>query len=205
MSYRTPITEADLHAYVDGQLSAVRRQEVEAYLVENPEAAAQVKYYRDINQGLRALYDPVLSESLPPQLNVVPRPRRWPVRAATALAWVALGAVLGWALKPATQSTAPGPQELLAHPAAYAHRVYAVEKSHPVEVSAENEQHLIKWLSRRLDTPHQGPEPRCARIHACRRVAVAFKRPHGGPVHVSESRRPTDHALHPSRGLEQRG
>ncbi len=157
MTYRTPITEADLHAYVDGQLNAARRQEVESYLAENPEAAAQVRHYRDINQGLHALYDPVLSEPLPPQLSVTPRPRRWPVRAAAALGGVALGAVLGWVLKPTVLSIEPGPQELLAQPAVYAHRVFAVEKLHPVEVTAADEQHLIKWLSRRLDTPLKAP------------------------------------------------
>ena len=157
MSYRTPITEADLHAYVDGQLSAARYQEVEEYLAENTDAAAQVKSYRDINQGLRALYDPVLSEPLPPSLSVTPRPRRWPVRVAAAFGWVTLGAVLGWVLKPTVLSIDLGPRELLAQPAVYAHRVFAVEKLHPVEVTAEDEQHLIKWLSRRLDTPLEAP------------------------------------------------
>lgn len=158
MSYRTPITEADLHAYVDGQLSAARRQEVEAYLAENPEAAAQVKYYRDINQGLRTLYDPVLSEPLPLQLSVTPRPRRWPVRVAAALAWVALGTVLGWVLKPTVVPDMESAlRAQLVQPAAFAHRVFAVEKLHPVEVAAEDEQHLIKWLSRRLDTPLKAP------------------------------------------------
>ena len=94
MNYRTPITEADLHAYVDGQLSPARRQEVEAYLAENPPAAAQVKCYRDINHGLHALYDPVLSEPLPPPLTAMPRPRPRLWRAAAALGWVALGALL---------------------------------------------------------------------------------------------------------------
>ena len=157
MNYRTPITEADLHAYVDGQLNPERRQEVAAYLAENPEAVAQVKSYRDFNQGLRALYDPVLSEPLPPQLRVMPRPRRRPWRVAAVFGWVALGAVLGWVLKPTVLSIEPGPRQLLAQPAVYAHRVFAVEKLHPVEVTAEDEQHLVKWLSRRLETPLKIP------------------------------------------------
>ena len=157
MNYRTPITEADLHAYVDDQLSPERRQEVAAYLAENPEAVAQVKSYRDYNQGLRALYDPVLSEPLPSLLSVLPRPRRGPWRVAAAFGWVALGAMLGWVLKPAAPAFEPGPQEILAQPAVYAHRVFAVEKLHPVEVTAEDEQHLVKWLSRRLETPLKVP------------------------------------------------
>ena len=37
-----PITEDDLHAYVDDQLDATRRIEVEEHLAHNPEAAARV-------------------------------------------------------------------------------------------------------------------------------------------------------------------
>jgi anti-sigma factor RsiW len=37
-----PITEDDLHAYVDDQLDATRRIEVEEHLAQNPEAAARV-------------------------------------------------------------------------------------------------------------------------------------------------------------------
>ena len=37
-----PITEADLHAFIDGQLEAARRVEVEDYLARHPDVAAQV-------------------------------------------------------------------------------------------------------------------------------------------------------------------
>lgn len=37
-----PLSEEDLHAYIDDQLDVARRVEVEAYLAERPEAAAQV-------------------------------------------------------------------------------------------------------------------------------------------------------------------
>ena len=36
------ITEADLHAFVDGQLEATRRIEVEDYLARHPDAAARI-------------------------------------------------------------------------------------------------------------------------------------------------------------------
>ncbi len=37
-----PITEADLHAFIDGQLEAARRIEVEDHLANHPDVAAQV-------------------------------------------------------------------------------------------------------------------------------------------------------------------
>ena len=38
----------------------------------------------------------------------------------------------------------------LAHRAAIAYAVYAPEVRHPVEVGAEQQEHLVKWLSKRL-------------------------------------------------------
>jgi anti-sigma factor RsiW len=39
---RHVVTEADLHAYVDGVLPLARAAEVEAYLAERPEEAARL-------------------------------------------------------------------------------------------------------------------------------------------------------------------
>lgn len=164
MSYRTPITEADLHAYVDGQLTDSRRREVEAYLAEHPHEAATVERDIEIRRELHALYDPVLSEPLPPPLDVRPR-RLFAVgaRLAAVLAWLVLGAAGGWALKTATApslDTPPVPMALdqdLVRPAAFAHQIYTTEKAHPVEVSARDEQHLVDWLSQRLRSPIRAP------------------------------------------------
>lgn len=45
----------------------------------------------------------------------------------------------------------------LAHHAALAHRVYAPEVRHPVEVGADQQDHLVAWLSKRLGTPLKPP------------------------------------------------
>ena len=42
MTQRDPVSEEDLHAYIDDQLDVARRVEVEAYLAERPDAAALV-------------------------------------------------------------------------------------------------------------------------------------------------------------------
>lgn len=157
MNAHTPITDADLHAYVDGALTAARRREVEAWLTENAEAAATVRRYQEINRDLHALYDPVLTEPLPPRLHV--RPRRVPWLAlAASVASLIVGAALGWALKPQPELLrAQDIEQQLVHPAAFSHRVYAAENLHPVEVRADQEQHLVQWLSRRLNTSIKAP------------------------------------------------
>lgn len=44
------------------------------------------------------------------------------------------------------------------HAASVAHAVFAPEKRHPVEVAAAEQQHLVQWLSRRLDKPLKVPD-----------------------------------------------
>lgn len=53
---RSPISEAELHALVDGALPASRRAHVEAYLAVNPAAAARVAAWRAQNVALRRLF-----------------------------------------------------------------------------------------------------------------------------------------------------
>jgi anti-sigma factor RsiW len=157
MSAHTPITDADLHAYVDGALEPARQREVEAWLATHPEAAASVARYREINDQLRALYDPVLAEPLPAQLQVRTRPLPW-FGIAAGIACAAFGATLGWTLKPAPELALHATiEQQLARPAAFSHRVYTAEKLHPVEVRADQEKHLVEWLSRRLNTDLKAP------------------------------------------------
>ena len=59
MNPHTPITDADLHAWVDGQLPADRAREVEAYLASRPDEARRAQAWRAQKEELRALFDPV--------------------------------------------------------------------------------------------------------------------------------------------------
>ena len=94
-----PITEADLHAYVDGRLPLARRAEVEAYLGARPEEAARLQAYAAQNDGLHALFDAVLDEPVPPQPAMSPCLRtgwrdgwQWSMAAGLAIALVSGGA-----------------------------------------------------------------------------------------------------------------
>jgi anti-sigma factor RsiW len=166
-----PVTEADLHAYVDGLLPLARQAEIEAWLAARPEEAARLAAYRSQNLELARLFDPVLDEPVPQAIRV-PAPRTlWgtgPVwRIAAALVLALLGAVGGWTLRGATDASdvmagiggaAPtGPDASLARQAAIAHVVYSPDVRHPVEIGADQEDQLVTWLSKRLGTPIRPP------------------------------------------------
>jgi len=152
-----PITDAYLHAYVDGQLSAAQRAEVEAYLDANPHKARQVQQYRMLNQQLHGRFDASMDEPLPEAVLALcqasapaPSPKLWWGRIAAAVAWLAVGGGAGWLL----HSGAERPQNVVTASAqqhAYdAHRFYVREGRHVVEVPAADKGHLMKWLSGRL-------------------------------------------------------
>jgi anti-sigma factor RsiW len=152
----THVQESDLQAYVDGVAEEPRRLEVEAYLAERPEEAERVRAYRAQSAALRALFDPVLAEPVPAALAARPAPRRW--RAAALAAGVLFaGVATGWI---ARGVLVPLPQAgmSLARSAAIAHAVYSPEVRHPVEVGADQEDHLVKWLSKRLGTDLRAPK-----------------------------------------------
>ena len=101
MNSNLPITEADLHAFVDGQLTPERQQEIAAYLASRPDEAQRVDSYRAQKRELRALFDPVLDEALPARLLRAARPRTpWYLQrlAAGVLIAIASGAT-GWGLR----------------------------------------------------------------------------------------------------------
>ena len=87
-------------------------------------------------------------------------------RAAIAAGWVAVGLgagmFAGWQLH-AWRTVAPVKAETgvgvpaFVKRAAVAHAVYSPEVRHPVEVGADQEQHLVAWLSKRLGTPLRAP------------------------------------------------
>ncbi|GGE09029.1 transcriptional regulator [Aureimonas endophytica] len=157
-----PVSEEDLHAYADGVLDAARHAEVEAHLAARPEEAARVETWRRQNETLRALYGPAASEPVPARLH----PRRLaaarPVpalpwrRLAAVLVLLALGAGAGWFGRGEFEAGAPAGS--LVAEAVAAHRLYAGEVVHPVEVRAEDSAHLKAWLSKRLSRPLALPD-----------------------------------------------
>ncbi|MGH7931246.1 MAG: anti-sigma factor family protein, partial [Candidatus Binatia bacterium] len=139
------ISETDLHSYIDGGLAEERRTEVETFLTSHSQEQARVTAYQEQNRLLHAFFDPVLGEPIPERWQTPMRRRRFPVKNfAAALAWIVVGGVLGWFLRDAiTSKSARGVD--FARQAALAHAVYTPEVRHPVEVTAEQEEHLVRW------------------------------------------------------------
>lgn len=156
---QAPISEADLQAYVDARLPESRRSEIEGFLAARPEEAARLAAYRTQGERLRAAFAPVLDEPVPERLTRAVRPRSARVlRVAAALALTALGGVLGWHLHGSfSERSAPQAIAPIAHDAAIAHATYSPEVRHPVEVGADQEPHLVAWLSKRLGAKVRAP------------------------------------------------
>lgn len=146
------VTEDEIQAYADGVLPEERRAAVEARLAAQPEEAESVEIYRRVRAQLRAAYDPVLSERLPPRFERLPRWPRFRVALASLAAGLALGIVAGWQIP----LTHPGAQ--MVHRAALAHTTYSGEVRHPVEVRADEQAHLVAWLSKRLGMKVTAPD-----------------------------------------------
>jgi anti-sigma factor RsiW len=170
---KPPLTDADLHAWVDGQLPESRRAEVEAYLAAQPAEAERVNAYRAQRDALRRHFNPVLEETLPAGLRrlaekpsvLVDLPKRpllerWSLqRIAAGLAIALLGGVAGWVGHGRYQGGERVAQMTpLPRQAAIAHVVYSPDVRRPVEVTADQEDQLVKWLSKRLGTPVRPPK-----------------------------------------------
>ena len=157
-----PVTEAELQAYVDGVLPPVRAAEIDEYLTQNEATAQRVAAYRAQNVELHDAYDELLVETLPERLRIgrMTRRRSWYPYAAAALLMLASGTA-GWHLHERFAGTRIQSTQI-ARVAAIAHVVYSPEVRHPVEVGADQEEHLVRWLSKRLGTnlkiPHLVPQ-----------------------------------------------
>ena len=97
---KIPVTEDELHAYVDNELPAERRGDVEAWLATHPDDAERVRSWRAMADALHARYDAVADEPVPKRLEIerlVRQPRKWiyGAIAATLVAFIAGGGV-GW-------------------------------------------------------------------------------------------------------------
>ncbi|HEY8334397.1 MAG TPA: anti-sigma factor [Tardiphaga sp.] len=155
-----PVTEDELHAYVDNELPAERRGDVEAWLAAHPDEAARVQSWRAMAEALHARYDSVADEAVPKRLELdrlVQTPRRWVYGAiaATLVAFVAGGSA-GWLAHGASAS--PSAFRHFTVDALDAHRLYVVEVRHPVEVAGSERAHLQQWLSKRVGYQIKAPE-----------------------------------------------
>src|ERR1700761_9849070 len=120
-----PVTEDELHAYVDNELPAERRADVENWLAAHPDDAERVQSWRTMAELLHARYDSVADEAVPRRLEIerlVQQPRKWiyGAMAATLLAFAA-GGGSGWMARGA--AAAPSSFQNFASDALGAHQL----------------------------------------------------------------------------------
>lgn len=153
-----------LMAYVDGQLTPARRDEVERWAAQDAAFAAEIAALQAQNQALRDALDPLLDEPIPASLLHAARPTRPWARVASMALWLSASALAG---SLATRAVMLGQESLVAQvqgegtmnfvrQAELAYAVYTPDVRRPVEV--RNGSDLTTWLSRRLHRPIAAPD-----------------------------------------------
>ncbi|WP_336490604.1 anti-sigma factor family protein [Methylobacterium nigriterrae] len=163
-----PLGEDDLQAMIDDRLDAERQEVVQAMLADRPELARHVSACRATQDALRARLRCKAEEPIPARLrmdSIAAAQRRarksWMRAAAVACLWTGLGGVAGWIANDLLGPDLPLVLSLrwaaMARDAIDAHRTFAVEVVHPVEVKANDQAHLAQWVAKRLG--HSVPIP----------------------------------------------
>lgn len=157
------VSEAELHAFVDGELGAEEHAEIEVLLAAGGPEQALVAELRDLNDAIRARYAGCLGAPVPPAMALPlsrfvrerPGPVRRLVRPAAGIALVVASAVAGY-LARGLIGQPRGPEAAFVATAMGAHTVYVPEVRHPVEVKAD-EAHLVRWLAKRVGADVRAP------------------------------------------------
>ncbi len=159
-----PVTADELHAFADGQLEGEDLAHLEDWLKDHPEDAEAVRAWQAQNQQIRATFSPY-EQSMPGDGRLVQDRPAKPVAnrgfgrtglAAAAICLFVAGAVTGHMLPFAT-NTDPADMQLHEQ-ASSAFLIYTSEVRHPVEVRAEEKDHLATWLGKRLGHKFSTPD-----------------------------------------------
>jgi anti-sigma factor RsiW len=158
-----------LSAWLDDELTGEQRAQVEAWLHDHPEDAARVRLWAADRDAVRARLAASIEEPVPTRLEQVVWSQAPSTASAGWLRWAAmvgafvLGAAAGagtmWKLQ---DDLGPVASRGWEHRAMVAHAVYVPEVRHPVEVAVHGktpedsralEEHLARWLTKRIDRP----------------------------------------------------
>lgn len=152
-----PITEDDLHGWVDNQLDPERRTQVQRHLDENPAEAERVAAYVAQRQALRAALASATGGAIPARLNphILREQRLWRRRmlwraAAAVVLALGLGGGGGWVLR---GTLAPNETDIatLVREAVANHVVYTADRRRPTELGEDQRDDLARWVSNRLN------------------------------------------------------
>jgi anti-sigma factor RsiW len=173
-----PVTEADLHAFLDEEIGAERRAKVAEHLEQKPLDAALVETWRAQNEALRGAFARIAREAVPLSLSLsqplTVRPTTVPINTrrldlartarqrrvaiASAIAFLAgsIAAATGAifvqhvpSLFRAEASISTSVGRRIATRAAAMYRTFANDRTRPVEIAAAQKAELGRWLSER--------------------------------------------------------
>ena len=161
------ISEAELHAFVDGELAPAEHAEIGELIAASPADLALVREIRELNEAIRSRYAGPLAEPAPAAVPsaAAARLRRlgdgwlaWPRRLArpAAAVVVLLGAAAAGYVARGLLAEPRAPETVFVATALGAHSVYVPEVRHPVEVKAD-EAHLVRWLAKRVGAAVRAP------------------------------------------------
>ena len=161
-----PVTEEDLQAYADAQLSNGDVARVEAWLKTHQEDAARVRAWQQQNRDIQTMFAPYRKSREGDEALLIAKPteearanpwRMRTLRAAVAACIFVLGVGVGRYV-PMSPSSEPQSEAELHREASSAFLIYASEVRHPVEVRADEKDHLVKWLSKKLGHQLAAPD-----------------------------------------------
>jgi anti-sigma factor RsiW len=160
-----PVTVEDLHAHADAQLSAADTARVELWLRDHPDDAAKVREWQAQARAIQGMFAPY-QRFLPGDMELVEAAPesstssriKWPVLVAASLCLFATGVATGRYLPPSHPPQATSGEPSLHEEASSAFLIYTSEVRHPVEVRANEKDHLVAWLGKRLGHKLAAPD-----------------------------------------------
>jgi len=169
---RRDFTERDIHLALDGELPDEDRADFEAWLQATPEMKARSSRFEADRNLLRQTFAGVLEEPVPVRLSTgagqrtspSARGQSWRYAAAAAL-FLALGASGGYFAGVRGIGLEAHADDELAEEAIAAHTIYAAERRHAVEVGADDKDHLLAWLSKRVGVTLVAPDLQAEGFH----------------------------------------
>jgi len=161
-------SERDIHLALDSELPQDERAAYERWLETHPDMQAKSRRYEADRDLLRGAVAGILDEPVPERLAKVMAgetpsmlrssgPLGWRMAAAAALIFAA-GGLGGYFLGASGWRPVNGTAIQLADGAIAAHAIYAAEKLHVVEVGADQKEHLVGWLSKRIGLTLVAPD-----------------------------------------------
>jgi anti-sigma factor RsiW len=153
------VDEDELHALVDGRLTADQATALRHRLQSDPHAQASVNAWTAQRDALKRAFTHSGIDATPaPLLAAAERAQRLRESAQQWTSWAGMAASvvmafgLGWvaSVQYGSRFNGPSSAQQFMRQAAFAHVVYQPEVRHPVEVTAQQQDHLVQWLSKRL-------------------------------------------------------